>query len=58
MILRKLNWTFNLPDFNAKTAWQRTDQQSGIISNGELPNITGQVWYWRGKNTTDFGSVA
>ena len=47
-----------MPNFNAKTAWQRTDQQSGIISNGELPNITGQVWSWRGKYTTDFGSIA
>lgn len=35
--------TFNIPNFNAKTVWQRTDHRVGITSTGELPNITGEV---------------
>ena len=38
-----INRTFNLPNFNAKTVWQRTDHKVGIPTVGQLPNIMGGV---------------
>lgn len=35
--------TFNVPNFVNKTVWQRADNQVGITTAGELPNITGEV---------------
>ena len=32
-----------MPNFNAKTVWQRTDNKVGIKTVGQLPNISGGV---------------
>lgn len=42
-----INRTFNVPNFNAKTVWQRTDYKVGKSTIGSLPNITG---YGFGRN--------
>lgn len=50
--------TFRVPTLKDVYLMAGQAETAGEFISESLPNITGSVWSWRGKETTDFGGVA